>query len=89
VTLCNRNPARHVTVRDTAASDRETATVLRGLVFYRVLELAVGHDPVRYRDLVADPKHKAKPPTPPAQQGQPPGIERPRAARPWRTAYLA
>ena len=23
----------------------------RGLVFYRVLELAVGHDPVRYRDL--------------------------------------
>ena len=24
----------------------------RGLVFYRVLELAVGHDPVRYRDLV-------------------------------------
>src|SRR6267143_7062350 len=34
----------------------------RGLVFYRVLELAVGHDPVRYRDLVADPKPKAKPP---------------------------
>ena len=34
----------------------------RGLVFYRVLELAVGHDPVRYRDLVAEPKHKAKPP---------------------------
>ena len=27
----------------------------RGLVFYRVLELAVGHDPVRYRDLVASP----------------------------------
>ena len=34
----------------------------RGLVFYRVLELAVGHDPVRYRDLAADPKPKAKPP---------------------------
>jgi hypothetical protein len=28
----------------------------RGLVFYRLLELAVGHDPVRYRDLVAHPK---------------------------------
>jgi transposase-like protein len=61
----------------------------RGLVFYRVLELAVGHDPVRYRDLVADPKHKAKPPTAPAQRGHPPSIERPRAARPWRTAHLA
>ncbi len=24
----------------------------RGLVFYRVLELAVGHDPVRYHDLI-------------------------------------
>src|SRR5438477_10610605 len=34
----------------------------RGLVFYRVLELAVGHEPVRYRDLAADPKPKAKPP---------------------------
>jgi transposase-like protein len=61
----------------------------RGLVFYRVLELAVGHHPVRYRDLVADPKHKAKPPTAPAQPGHPPSIERPRAARPWRTAHLA
>ena len=25
----------------------------RGMVFYRVLELAVAHDPVRYRDLIA------------------------------------
>jgi hypothetical protein len=61
----------------------------RGLVFYRVLELAVGHDPVRYRDLVADPKAKAKPPAAPAQRGHPPSIERPRLARPWRTADLA
>ncbi len=60
----------------------------RGLVFYRVLELAVGHDPVRYRDLVAHPKPKAKPPTPPGQRGRPPSIERPQAARPWRTAHL-
>jgi transposase-like protein len=60
----------------------------RGLVFYRVLELAVGHDPVRYRDLVADPKPKAKPPAPPGQRGHPPSIDRPRAARPWRTADL-
>jgi transposase-like protein len=60
----------------------------RGLVFYRLLELAVGHDPVRYRDLVAHPKPKAKPPAPPGQRGHPPSIERPRAARPWRVADL-
>jgi transposase-like protein len=59
----------------------------RGLVFYRVLELAVGHDPVRYRDLVAAPKPKAKPPAAPARRGQPPSIERPRAVRPWRTVH--
>ncbi len=60
----------------------------RGLVFYRLLELAVGHDPVRYRDLVAHPKPKTKPPAPPGQRGHPPSIERPRAARPWRVADL-
>jgi hypothetical protein len=60
----------------------------RGLVFYRLLELATGHDPVRYRDLVARPKPKAKPPAPPGQRGHPPSIERPRAARPWRVADL-
>ncbi len=60
----------------------------RGLVFYRLLELAAGHDPVRYRDLVARPKPKAKPPAPPGQRGHPPSIERPRAARPWRVADL-
>jgi hypothetical protein len=43
----------------------------RGLVFYRVLELAVGHDPMRYRDLVAAPRPKAKPPAPPGQRGPP------------------
>jgi len=43
---------------------------------------------VRYRDLAADPKPKAKPPAPPGQRGYPPSIERPRAARPWRTADL-
>jgi hypothetical protein len=61
----------------------------RELVFYRVLELAVGHDPVRYGDLVAEPTYEAKPPAAPAQPGHPPSIERPRAARPWRAAHLA
>lgn len=58
----------------------------RGLLFYRVLQLAVGHDPVRYRDLIADPKHKRVPPTPPGARGHPPSIDRPRPNRPWRTA---
>jgi transposase-like protein len=58
----------------------------RGLVFYRVLELAVAHDPVRYHDLVADPAPKAVPPTPPQTRGHPPTLERPPANRPWRTA---
>jgi transposase-like protein len=60
----------------------------RGLLFYRVLELAVAHDPVRYRSLVARPKPKARPPLPPGQRGQPPSIDRPPAARPWRAVGL-
>ncbi len=57
----------------------------RGLVFYRVLELAVTHDPVRYGELVLNPQPKAAPPTPPARRGHPPSLEQPRAARPWRS----
>ncbi len=60
----------------------------RGMVFYRVLELAVGHGPVRYRDLVAGPKPKAVRPVPPGSGGHPPTLDRPRAARPWRAAHL-
>ena len=56
----------------------------RGMVFYRVLELAVAHSPVRYRDLVADPKPKRTRPSPPGNRGHPPSPDRPRAAQPWR-----
>ena len=56
----------------------------RGLLFYRVLELAVGHDPVRYRDLVANPQPKPRRPMPPGRWGHPPSLDRPRADRPWR-----
>ncbi len=56
----------------------------RGLLFYRVLELAVGHDPVRYRDLVANPRPKPRRPMPPGRWGHPPSLDRPRADRPWR-----
>src|SRR5664280_820426 len=58
----------------------------RGLVFHRVLELAVAHDPVRYRDLVVNPQPKAAPPVPPGIRGHPPSMDRPRAARPWRAS---
>jgi transposase-like protein len=61
----------------------------RGLVFYRVLELAAAHDPVRYRDLIANPRPGARPPLPPPRtRGRPASMERPPANRPWRTADL-
>ncbi|MGH3971129.1 MAG: IS1595 family transposase, partial [Mycobacterium sp.] len=56
----------------------------RGMLFYRVLQLAVDHDPVRYRQLVANPKAKPVPPMPPGGGGHPPSLDRPRANRPWR-----
>ena len=58
----------------------------RGLVFYRVLELAVAHEPVRYRDLIARKRPRVVPPGPPQPGGHPPSLERPPANRPWRTS---
>jgi transposase-like protein len=57
----------------------------RGLVFYRALELAVGHAPVRYHELIAHPKPRAEPPIPPTNRGHPPSLDRPHANRPWRS----
>ena len=56
----------------------------RGMVFYRVLELAVGHVPVRYGDIIAGRRPRAVPPTPPRTRGKPPSLDRPPAKRPWR-----
>jgi len=58
----------------------------RGLVFHRVLQLAVGHEPVRYRQLIADPQPKKHPPAGCAGTGHPPTLDRPAANRPWRAA---
>lgn len=58
----------------------------RWMVFYRVLELAVGHAPVRYRDIVAGQRPRTVRPTPPQARGQPPSLERPPANRPWRNS---
>ena len=56
----------------------------RGMVFFRVLELAVGHDPVRYGDIITGRRPRAAPPTPPLLRGKPLSLERPPANRPWR-----
>ena len=60
----------------------------RGLVFYRLLELAVGHEPVRYRDIAVGGRARAVLPTPPGTRGHPPSLERAPADRPWRLADL-
>ena len=44
----------------------------RGLVFFRVLELAVAHAPVSYHDLIAHRRPRALPPSPPPTRGHPP-----------------
>lgn len=59
----------------------------RGLVFLRVLQLAVAHDPVRYRQLIKRPRPRPLPPRPPGATGHPPSIDRPRADRPWRRSH--
>ena len=61
----------------------------RGLVFYRVLELAIGHGPVRYRDLIKHPRPRPSQRPPSRNRGRPPSLERPAADRPWRPAGLA
>ena len=60
----------------------------RGMLFYRVLELAVAHDPVRYKDLIVKRRPRSKLPAPPQARGHPPSLERPPAGRPWRSARL-
>jgi hypothetical protein len=60
----------------------------RGLVFYRLFELAAGHDPVRYRTIVAGKRPRKIPPVPPTARGHPPSLERSPADRPWRAADL-
>jgi hypothetical protein len=56
----------------------------RGMLFYRVLQLAVAHDPVRYRELTLTKRPRKVMPTPPGDYRHPPSLERPSASRPWR-----
>lgn len=64
--------------------NRRTSTS-RGLVFHRVIQLAVDHDPVRYRDLVANHQPKKTHTQRGGGAGHPPSLDRPPADRPWRT----
>ena len=57
----------------------------RGLVFHRMLELAVEHHPVPYKAIVRGEKPRLVSPTPPPTRGHPPSLDRPRAHPPWRT----
>lgn len=53
-----------------------------GMVFYRMLELAVEHGPVRYHDVRASTRPRDEPPDPPLTRGHPPSLERAPANRP-------
>ena len=56
----------------------------RGMLFYRLLELAVAHEPVRYMQLIVNPQPGSRRPPPPGSRSRPPSLERPAANRPWR-----
>lgn len=58
----------------------------RGMLFYRLMELAVAHEPVRYRDLLRSRRPREVPPIPPRERGKPPSLQRPTDGRPWRNA---
>ena len=58
----------------------------RGMLFFRALELAVIHEPVRYNELIVERRTRDTAPIPPGQCGHPPSLDRPPADRPWRRA---
>lgn len=56
----------------------------RGMLFYRLLELAVAHAPVRYGQLVATRHPRTVPQVRPKTRGHAPSFDRTIAERPWR-----
>ena len=55
----------------------------RGMLFYRLLESGVAHEPVPYEDIVASQRPRRTPLVAPEQRGHPASLERPAASRPW------
>ncbi len=60
----------------------------RGMLFYRVMELAVIHDPVRYHELLKSRRPGTGRGRPPTSRGRPPSLHRPPAGRPWRRLFV-
>ena len=58
-----------------------------GMLFYRVMELATGHEPIRYDDILANRKPRGKAPAT-RGSGSTPSMEGPAANRPWRTTEM-
>jgi len=58
----------------------------RGMLFYRVIELAVAHAPVRYHEMLKSRRPGTGRGYPPRRRGRPPSLQRPPAGRPWRDA---
>lgn len=59
----------------------------RGLLFYRVMRLAVIAPPLHYDDIVKNPKSRPTPPTPPAtKKVRPSSLSIPAPQRPWRNS---
>lgn len=57
----------------------------RGLLFFRLMEICLGHSKMTYRSLITNYNHaKTNHPTPPATKGRTESLERPVAHRPWR-----
>ena len=61
----------------------------RGMLFYRVMQLAVGHAPVRYQGLIAKRRPGRVSLVPPRTRGRPPSLQRPGTNRPWRQSSRA
>lgn len=58
-----------------------------GLLFYRLLCLAVASKPLRYKHCIKAKRDDVpNKPTPPATRGRPRTLEKPNAGRPWRQA---
>ena len=58
----------------------------RGMLFFRALQLAVIHEPVRYDDLIVERRPLEVPPKPPRRRGRPRSLDRAPVDRPWRHA---
>lgn len=56
----------------------------RGMLFYRTIELAVAHGPVRYHEIRGTRRPRAGKAAPTRRRNRPPSLERPPANRPWR-----